>query len=455
MPQTDEVDWQWTSLQALILADMGHFPEAEFVLRGAAQSRDYDSYYDWLLTVVESFFLRQTGRKEQALALLERHTSHLKSASDVVEFWVIAFLLADLSSTQLEVGQTQSAFETAERAVIECRELCKSRPHCLQPRLAVAHALIAQSNCFAALGRAEEGLAAAQEAAAIYAGPPWREFCPDHYRPGEFSSKAFHTLSLRLATLGHRDEALVNAEKAVKEYRELASLVICHTPSLADGLRNLASRYWDVGRFDESTTALKEATSLLWGVTNQLPHHFPTLADALEQLAEYLSVRGDAEGSSATASECALIRERLVSKEGEAEAESDSEFWDAEEGSGLSCEEVISQGAGFAITAQTESDHGCRRGGIAPSEAEEIQRFPPESASASVSTVEPETSPAAQQGVAPREQTEVPAAEKVDVGKRFKMKNELESSPLDVVWWILLAILGLACAGLALALARK
>jgi hypothetical protein len=48
----------------------------------------------------------------------------------------------------------------------------------------------------------------------------------------------------------------------------------------------------------------------------------------------------------------------------------------------------------------------------------------------------------------------VPATEKVDVGKRFKMKIELESSPLDVVWWILLALSSLGWA-LALALARK
>ncbi|KAJ7226274.1 hypothetical protein C8J57DRAFT_1585795, partial [Mycena rebaudengoi] len=202
-------------------------------------------------------------------------------------------LLSDLSSTLLEVGQTQSAFETAQKAVIECRELRKSHPHHLQPRLAVAHALIALSNCLGALGRAEEGLAVAQEAATIYAGPPWRGFCPDEYLPQEFSSMAFHTLSLRLATLGHRDEALVNAEKAVEEYRELVSLAIGHTPSLAHGLRDLASRYWDSNRCDESITALKEAISFLRGVSDQLPHHFPTLGDALEQLAEYLSVQGD------------------------------------------------------------------------------------------------------------------------------------------------------------------
>ncbi|KAJ7235818.1 hypothetical protein C8J57DRAFT_1479396 [Mycena rebaudengoi] len=420
-PQAVKIDW--LGLQALVLADMGRFPEAETVLHDDAKKWD-SPHVHWLLSVVESCILRQTGRKEQALALLKRHISEVPP--------VYHFLLSDLSATQLDVGQTQSAFETAERAVIECRELCKSSPHELQPRLAVAHALIVQSNCFAALGWAEEGLAVAQEAAAIYAGPPWRGFCPEEYRPQELSTKAFHTLSLRLATLGHRDEALVNAEKAVEEYRELVSLAICHITSLADGLRNLASRLWDVGRIDESITDVKEAISLLRGVADQLPHHFPTLADALEQLAEYLSVRGDAEGSSAAASECALIRERLISKEGETEAESDSEFWDAEEGSGPSCEEVVSEGAALAITARTESDHGCQRGGISPSEAEENQLSPPESAGASASTVELETSPAAQQGVAPKEQAEVPAAEKIDVGKRFKMKIELESSPLDV-----------------------
>ncbi|KAJ7249283.1 hypothetical protein C8J57DRAFT_1079754, partial [Mycena rebaudengoi] len=192
-----------------------------------------------------------------------------------------------------------------KKAVIKCRELHISHPHNFQPRLAVAHALSTLSNCLAAVGRTDEGLRAAQEAAVIHAKLSlWHGTCPVKYWPQEFSSKAFHTLSLRLAAVGQPNDALVNAKKAVEDYRELVFLAIRHTPSLATSLQNLASRPWDVNRRDESIKALEEAISLLRGVADQLPHHFPTLADTLEQLGAYLSMEGDAAGASAAASEC-------------------------------------------------------------------------------------------------------------------------------------------------------
>jgi tetratricopeptide (TPR) repeat protein len=377
-PETDEVDW--LGLQALVLSDMGRFAEAETVLHDAKKRWNSPNPH-WLLTVVESSILRQTGRVDQALLLLENSTSSIaKSASDTTpsDTWFIYFLFSDLSSTQLDVGQTQNALETAKRAVVKCRELHFSYPHKLRPRLAVAYALTTLSNCLAAVGRSDAGLAEAREAVTIYAGLPWRQFCPVGYRPEEFSSKAFHTLSLRLAASGHPDEALINAEKAVEEYRELVSLAIRYTPSLADGLRNLALRLWDVDRCDESIRALKEAISILQGVADQLPmaHHLPALADALELLAEHLPMQGDAAGASAAVFECFDIRGRL---------------------------------AHSAVSAEGEELH-----------IEKVRDIG-----------------------------------EVGCGTRFEMKIELKSSPLDVVWWILVAALGLVCAGLALALARK
>ncbi|KAJ7233995.1 hypothetical protein C8J57DRAFT_1532037 [Mycena rebaudengoi] len=456
-PPTTKVDW--LRLQALVLADMGRFAEAETVLHDA-EKRWNSPKPHWLLTVVKSSILRQTGRVDQALLLLENSTSSIANGTSAIVtqrmHWRLYFLFSDLSSTQLDVGQTQNALETAEKAVIKCRELQLSHPHTVQPWIAVAYAL---SNCLAAVGRTDEGLRAGQEAAAIYAGPLWRGFYPWGYRPQEFASKAYHTLSLRLATSRHPGEALINAEKAVEEYRKLVFLAVRHTPSLASGLQNLASRLWDVDRRNDSITTLKEAISLLRRVVDQLPHHLPALADALEQLAEYLSAQGDVAGASAAASECAVIQERLthlpVSVEGEAEAESDSEFWDAEEGSGSTCEEIV-QGAALAVAAHSEQE--LRLGEIAPIQAdsEEIVRSPLEAQVAGVSPMpESETSSPglAQEGGAVKEQAEELRIEKVrDIGTRFEMKIELKGSPLDVVWCVLVAVLG---AGLALALARK
>jgi hypothetical protein len=185
----------------------------------------------------------------------------------------------------------------------------------------------------------------------------------------------------------------------------------------------------------------------------------------LEQLAEHLSAQGDVASASAAASACTVIRERLahspVSAEGEAEAESDSEFWDAEEGSRSTCEGIVSQGAALAVAAHSEQE--LRRGEIPPFEAEEIPLSPLAGKVAGVPSIpESETSSPgpAVQGGAKKEEAEALAIEKVrdlgaDVGTRFEMKIELKSSPPDVVLWILVAVLGLACAGLALALARK
>ncbi|KAJ7249280.1 hypothetical protein C8J57DRAFT_687782 [Mycena rebaudengoi] len=464
----NESDFTRSILLALVLADVGRFAEAETVLHDAAK-RQNNLDPPLCLVATESLILRQTGRKDQALLLLVRRTSNVpKRALDIrrPDDILLYYLFTDLSSAQLEAGQTESALIAAEKAVAKCRELHLSHPHQLRPRLAVAHALTALSNCLAACGRADEGLRAAQEAALIYAGPPWHGFCPDGYRPQEFSSKAFHTLSLRLATSGNLDEALVNAEKAVDEYRELVSLAIRHTPSLAGGLRNLASRFWDVDRRNESLTALKEAISLLREVADQQPHHFLSLANALEQLSEYLSVQGEVARSSTAAFECADIRERLarspVSAEEEEEGDNDPQIWDAEEGSGSSCEGIISHGAALAIAAQTEGDHELPQSGISPFQADGVPLSPPEArvayASFSVPS-EPSTSATTQQRVAGGQQPEevVPKATK-DIsmdfdgkrdGKRVEVnliKIELKNRPVDIIWWILLGILGLFCA---------
>ncbi|KAJ7233969.1 hypothetical protein C8J57DRAFT_1729317 [Mycena rebaudengoi] len=434
-PETDELNW--LGLQALVLADMGRFDEAETVLYDAEKRLNSPKPH-WLLTVVESSILRQTGRVDQALLLLKNSTSRIANTH-----WA-----------------GPKCPRNRKKAVAKCRELHLSHPHKLHwPRIAVAYALTTLSNCLAVYGRADEGLAAAQEAAAIYAGPQWRQYCPLGYRPQYLTSKAHYTLSLRLAASGHLDKALINAEKAVEDYRELVSLEIRHTPSLANGLRNFASRLWDVNCRDESTRVLEEASSILREVADQLPHHIPTLADALEQLAEYLSTQGDVAGASSAASECADIRERLahsrVSAEREAEAESDSEFWDAEEGSDSSCEEIVSQGA---FTAQAEGAQEFQQIENSPFQTEEIVCSPPEAQVADTSFCFPEsgTSPTTQQGVAGAQQTEVSGPEEAreltlkDISSKRVEVNlieiELKSGPVHIAWWILLGMMGLFCA---------
>ncbi|KAJ7236916.1 hypothetical protein C8J57DRAFT_128916 [Mycena rebaudengoi] len=227
----------WFVFRALIFVDLGRFSDAENARRDAEKRLD-TSDVRWFPTFVSSVLLRRTGKSNEALNLLAQAFSEVVLGAE--SRWLAYFLLADVASTQLEVGQTQRALESAERAVVKCRERHSFTPHAHRSRLAVAHALTTLSTCFAALGRADEGLAAAREAATIYTS--LRGSCQLGYRAQELTSNAFHILSLCLAASGHLDEALMNAEKAVRIYRELVSLAVSHTQPL-----RLASKIWPQG----------------------------------------------------------------------------------------------------------------------------------------------------------------------------------------------------------------
>ena len=96
----------------------------------------------------------------------------------------------------------------------------------------------------AGLGRREEALAAIEEAAEVY-----RELAaarPDAFRPALAAS--LNNLSLRLADLGRREEALAAIEEAAKVYRELAAArPDAFRPDLAMSLNNLSASLAEPG----------------------------------------------------------------------------------------------------------------------------------------------------------------------------------------------------------------
>ena len=116
-----------------------------------------------------------------------------------------------------------------------CRELAAARPDAFRPGLAAS--LNNLSVRLADLGRREEALAAIQEAAQTY-----RELAaarPDAFRPGLAAS--LNNLSVQLADLGRREEALAASEEAVTICRELAAArPDAFRPGLARSLNNLS-----------------------------------------------------------------------------------------------------------------------------------------------------------------------------------------------------------------------
>jgi tetratricopeptide (TPR) repeat protein len=112
------------------------------------------------------------------------------------------------------------------------------------------------------LGRREEALAAAEEATAIRR--ELTEARPDANRPGLAGS--LDNLAYRLANLGRSEEALAAAEEATAIRRELAEArPDVHRPELAASLNNLAYRLPGLGRPKEALAAAEEATAIQIG----------------------------------------------------------------------------------------------------------------------------------------------------------------------------------------------
>ncbi|KAJ7837066.1 hypothetical protein B0H14DRAFT_3704353 [Mycena olivaceomarginata] len=107
-------------------------------------------------------------------------------------------------------------------------------------------------------------------------------------------------------------QALVHAEKAAELFRKVITLAPRLLPTLASSLRNLGSILWDVGRQDEAIAACKEAVGIMQRVSSPETYFLPGLAEALDQLAAYLTENGDAIGASAAAAECAEVRREFA-----------------------------------------------------------------------------------------------------------------------------------------------
>ncbi len=115
----------------------------------------------------------------------------------------------------------------------------------------------------AALGRREEALPAIEEAVALYRRLAARN--PDAFEPDLATS--LNTLSVRLAALGRRAEALAAIEEAVALYRRLAARnSAAFEPDLARSLSVLADRLEELGRTEEAIPCDEEALRTL------LPH---------------------------------------------------------------------------------------------------------------------------------------------------------------------------------------
>ena len=160
------------------------------------------------------------------------------------------------------------------------------------------------------LGRREEALTAIQEAVTIR-----RELAagrPDAFRPALATSLT--NLSVLLAGLGRREEALAAIQEAAGIYRELAAgRPDAFRPALAGALTNLSLWLAGLGRREEALAASQEAAGIYRELAAARPDAFrPALAGALTNLSNRLADLGRREEALAAIQEAAGIYRELA-----------------------------------------------------------------------------------------------------------------------------------------------
>ncbi|KAJ7678717.1 hypothetical protein B0H17DRAFT_1334059 [Mycena rosella] len=419
---------RWSVRRTFVLCDMAHIPEA---IEAAQDAKTVFMEGTGGVAVLNYCMVRQqilqrTGRSREAKALLGNLAFEKTDDNADIRCYP-RILLADLATVRGQVGQLEKALGDAERAVSACRGDVDDGDVKGFIKHALIHALTTLSNCLAAVGRDGEALAAAEEATSIYTlGAPhmWKDFMFS-LRRQELGANTFHSLSLRLVTSGKLEEALSNVEKATELYRECVLLAPRHLPTLATSLQHLGSMHGSVGNLAESTSACAEAVSILRNVADTETYFLPALAGALDQLAGYYSERGDAEAASKTTSEIIEVRKRIELLSPQPDFLFSEIEMDSDEGAGETATE--SEDNSVAASADLLSSQ---------------QTFSPAKLSQPCAIlIQGDT----QEEHAGRE-TVNPVQARVASILRTPLEVRLSSTPMDILWWMLVAILGVALA---------
>ncbi|KAJ7803781.1 hypothetical protein B0H14DRAFT_3776768 [Mycena olivaceomarginata] len=334
---TDEiavVTTQWRLNQGLILCDMTRFSDAIEIIQ-QTNWMDFEGMEGFSLSlyIIQVSILRRTGRNKEALQLLKKGvaTSCQTCRADNVEVFHLQLnvLFVEYAATWRHIGHHERALKFAECAVTACQRNGDNEQKD-QKKCVLIHSLTTLSNCLAAVQRNDKALAVAKEAVLLYT----ENVESDTIRTQELGGNAFHALSLHFTTFGKAKEALLNAKKATRLYRELVGLAPRHFPTLAISLRNLASILWDIGHRDKAITACEEAVSIMQKIVNLEVYFLPSLAEALNQLARYFTENCNVDAAASTIAEYTDVQRKFASlplepeflfEEVEMEIESDNE----------------------------------------------------------------------------------------------------------------------------------
>ncbi|KAJ7815489.1 hypothetical protein B0H14DRAFT_2847265, partial [Mycena olivaceomarginata] len=228
-------------------------------------------------------------------------------------------------------------------------------------------------------------------------------------------------------------------------------------PTLASSLRNLGSILRDVGRRDEAIAACKEAVGIMQQVASSETYLLPALAEALEQLAGYLREKGDVGGASAAAAECTEEVVDMVESDDKEEgwAEAD-EYHDASESPSADVVESDDEVDEYHNASEAPTsveplafilESSSRSLTSAPGPSTEINTSVQSKPggiliAAENSDIVVLNGSSAVESVATTDTVKSILSKPLEVEVKLSMRSTL----MDIVWWVLLLVLGISFA---------
>lgn len=253
-------------------AQLGRFADATSAAVGAvdvASADEADQISEVLLAKALANLAAaryQAGENDLALDPIARATS-------IFDGWVAnpatthTDLLAQAGAAnnlrtliEMSAGNLAQARESAERARLQCTRLEAERPADTSALAGLGRALANLADLSQIAGEHSEAVAVARKAVEIFAALAAQE--PQIYLRN--FAAAFQTLSVALADLGHREEALDAADQAVHLWGDVAeiSTQVSDRAGLISALDNLAARWVDLDQYQSAAIAVRRAREL-------------------------------------------------------------------------------------------------------------------------------------------------------------------------------------------------
>ncbi|KAK6972103.1 hypothetical protein R3P38DRAFT_634710 [Favolaschia claudopus] len=334
--EDSQATWpQWfLLLRSFIFCDAGRFGDA---IQAMQESDSPLFSFHW--QVDRSYFLPYLLVRTRLLLRMRRHLEALSVikralSAFITKYWTqgpifdtsLGFFFTELAAVSSHLGHPHKALENAEKAVMHvmfCGEVKREYADDLEFEVSYyedivsmrIHSLNTLSDCQATAGKSIEALESAQQAVSLYMRTEQQTEGKMVWilRNQESGGNAFFALSRRLAVSGDSEEALANGQNAIELYRELVKVAPRHLPTLAKGLRHLASLLQALGGQDEAIAACEEAVGIMRLVADAETHFLPALADALDQLAALPLVQGEAGSAARVTTEANEARSKFAS----------------------------------------------------------------------------------------------------------------------------------------------